>query len=500
MEGDISMALASGVRHCPGERADIPHAICKGRQIRNYPKCAACEYRAEDMRRQDGALPKESVGVFRAYDIRGTYPAQINEKVAEIVGMATAKFLGAKMLVVGRDMRTSSEPLARAVIEGARGLGCNVVDIGLCSTDAHYFATGQSEASGGIMVTASHNPPNENGFKISREKVMPVGEESGLQNIKAIAMGPRPRPASAPGNVESRDIGPAFTSHVLGFARNIPRMKVVIDAGNGMMGRMLPPILAKLPLDVTPLYFDLDATFPHHEANPLKKETFRDVQALVLKKGADLGVAFDGDGDRCGFVDDRGEVVSGDLITALLAKSVLKRLPGATVIFDVRSSRVVEEEVRKAGGIPCRERVGHAFMKATLRKRNAPFGGELACHYYFRDNFFTDSGALAFIAMLNVLAEEGRPLSVLMAPLRRYHATGEINFDVADKQAKIKDLARAFPDARMDYKDGLTVQYRDWWFNVRPSQTQSLLRLNIEAASEVLMDEKKTLLTKIITS
>jgi phosphomannomutase len=328
---------------------------------------------------------------------------------------------------------------------------------------------------------------------------MPVGEESGLQNIKAIALGPQPRPAPIPGRIDQRDIGPEFTAHVLDFARNIPRLKVVIDAGNGMMGRMLPPILARLPLEVTPLYFNLDPTFPHHEANPLKKETFADVQALVRQKGADLGVAFDGDGDRCGFVDNQGNIASGDLVTALFARSVLKRQPGATIVFDVRSSRVVEEEVRKAGGVPCRERVGHAFMKATLRKRNAPFGGELACHYYYRDNFYTDSGALAFISMLNVLAEEGKPLSELMAPLCRYHATGEINFDVADKQAKIKEISREFADARLDYKDGITAQYRDWWFNVRPSQTQSLLRLNIEAVSEELMNEKKAQLTKIIT-
>jgi len=485
-------------RRCPGENYDITLPICHGRQARNYPKCHTCRWRGVEDRKERGEFPEAALAAFKAYDIRGTYPDQVNEKAFELIGAATAKFLGARSMVVSHDMRASSEPLARAVVEGIRSAGSDVIDVGLASTDANYFAIGHYEASGGIQVTASHNPPEYNGMKVSREKAMPIGRDTGLNNIKQLACGARPRPATAPGSVSTRDIVGDFARHVLSFARDVPRIKVVIDAGNGMAGYMLPPILDGLPIETVPMYFDLDGTFPNHEANPLKTETLRDLQERVVSEHADLGVAFDADGDRCGFVDETGGTISGDLITALLARSILRRQKGA-IVYDVRSSRIVDEVVREGGGVPVRERVGHAFMKATMRKRNAPFGGELSCHYYFRDNYFTDSGAIAMVHLLNVLGEEGRPLSELLEPLRRYFATGEINFTVDDKEAKIALLAQTFSDGKIDTKDGITVSYDRWWFNVRPSNTEPLLRLNLEAETEDLMNEKKELLTRLLS-
>lgn len=490
--------MSEDARRCPGEKYDITPAICRGRQAQSYSKCNGCKWRDCDEKGAD-MLPTSSEKIFKAYDIRGKYPDEINEKIAERVGMATAKFLGAETLVVSRDMRSSSESISQSLIKGIIGMGCNVIDIGLASTDANYFAIGHYEADGGIQVTASHNPPEDNGFKISREKAMPIGSASGLQNIKEIASRTSPRPADKPGKVEQRSITEKFADHVVGFAEGIPKVKMVIDAGNGMAGHMLPLILEKLSIDAVALYFDLDPSFPNHEANPLNHETLRDLQAKVIKTGADLGIAFDGDGDRCGFVDENGKVVTGDIITALIAKYILKREPGAHILFDVRSSRVVEEEVRRLGGVPVRERVGHAFMKASMRRRHAPFGGELSCHYYFRDNFYTDSGVIAMMHILNILGEEKRPFSELLAPLQRYHHSGEINFEVDDVEAKLREITHAFSDARIEDQDGLTVLYKDWWCNIRPSNTQSVLRLNLEANTRRLMEEKKSLVVDIIT-
>ena len=484
------------MRRCPGEKYDITLPICHGRQLKNYPKCAACPEREKDQAQPESGIPPASLAAFKAYDIRGRYPEVVNEPLFERVASAVVKFLGATSLLVSHDMRASSRPLADAVIQGITRMGCDVIDAGLASTDANYFAIGQYETNGGMQITASHNPPSDNGMKISREKAMPIGQDSGLENIKHLAQG-RLRPAPRRGKVVRKDLRDEFARHVLACARLVPRIKVVLDAGNGMMGHMLPPILERLPIESVPMYFELDGTFPNHEANPLKVETLRDLQARVVAEKADLGVAFDADGDRCGFVDEQGRVVPGDLVVALIARSVLRRQKGP-IVYDVRCSRVVDEVVRELGGVPVRERVGHAFMKATMRTRNAAFGGELSCHYYFRENFFTDSGALALVHMLNVLGEEQKPLSELLRPLRKYFATGEINFVVADKEAKMSELIRTFPDGRTDRKDGITIEYPDWWFNVRPSNTEPLLRLNLEAATEALMREKQGLLTRLL--
>jgi len=487
-------------RQCPGDPAPISIAICRGRQLRNYEKCADCDQRDEDISRK--SVKAETAGVyekvFKAYDVRGLYPGEINEQMSEQIGGAIARFLNAKTMVVSRDMRLSGEKLSRALIQGILTAGSDVIDCGLLSTDANYFAIATLEASGGVQVTASHNPAEYNGFKVSRESAIPMGSDSGLDNVKRIALGPPLRPSRDRGRLEKADILPRYASHVLSFIRNPASFKVAIDAGNGMAGKMLPPILAKLPLEVVPLYFELDGSFPNHEANPLKPENMEALQAAVRAKGCDFGVAFDGDADRCMFTDETGRIIPSDLMTALLASRLLERSKGAAVCYDLRSSRVVAEEIRKHGGVPVIERVGHAFMKATMRRRNAVFGGELSGHYYFRDNFFADSGAIAFMELINVLSAARRPLSELLQPLRRYFATGEINFEVENKDEKMRRLADVFKDGKVSKLDGVTVEYDDWWFNVRASNTEPKLRLNLEAANQELMEQSKKRVMDVI--
>ena len=486
--------------NCPGDPVPITRAICRGRQLRNYDKCATCENRDEGLSRKPATTERARAfdRVFKAYDIRGVYPDQLDEQMAEQIGAATARFLDADKLVVSRDMRLSGERLMQALIQGIQTAGTDVLDCGLLSTDANYFAIAGLGACGGVQVTASHNPAEWNGFKISREKAIPLSIDTGLDNIRRIALGPPARPAPHRGRVESVDVLSRYVDHVLSFARSVKRYKVAIDAGNGMAGRFMPPMLERLPLEVVPLYFELDGTFPNHEANPLKPENMVDLQAAVREKECDLGVAFDGDADRCVFVDETGAIVSSDLITALLAARLLERDKGATVVYDLRSSRVVPEEIRKHGGVPIMERVGHSFMKATMRKRDAIMGGELSGHYYWRANFYADSGAIAFVEILNAMSAAGRPLSELLSPLRRYHSTGEINFDVENKESAMERLAHAFSDGEISRLDGVTIEYRDWWFNVRPSNTEPKLRLNLEATSHELMEEARRRVTKVI--
>ena len=429
--------------------------------------------------------------IFKAYDIRGVYGELLDEALAEAVGAATARFLQAKSLVVSRDMRASSKPLTEALTRGILSAGCNVLDVGLLSTDANYFAIAKSGRDGGIQVTASHNPAEYNGFKISREQAIPMSYETGLAEIEHLALGAQPEPAEKRGQLEQQDVLGDYAEHVLSFAGEMKPLRVVIDAANGMAGKILPPILKRLPLQVTRMYFELDGTFPNHEANPLKPENLVALQQAVCAEGADLGVAFDGDADRCILVDEKGDAVACDLLTALLAGELLDQYGPAAVVYDIRSSRVVAEEVRKHGGTPIRERVGHSFMKATMREHDAVMGGELSGHFYWRDNFFADSGAITMVHVLNILSREGKPLSELLAPLQRYHATGEVNFDVADKAAVIEKLAAAFSDGKQNRLDGLTVEYDEWWFNLRPSNTEPKLRLNLEANSRALMEAKK---------
>jgi len=373
-------------------------------------------------------------------------------------------------------------------MEGVVRAGTDVLNIGLASTPMAYFGIGSLKVDGGFIVTASHNPAKYTGFKICREDAIPLSGETGILDIENIVHG-LPDDISIPaaggsGQVTEVDIRKDYLEHVLSFAGDIQDLrplKVVIDTANGMAGYMLPDFLARLPLEVTRLYFDLDGSFPNHEADPLKEKNLRDVMARVKDTGADLGVAFDGDADRCMFVDETGKPVSADMITALIAPEVLKKYPGAAVVYDLRSSRVVADTIEKAGGRAVRERVGHSFIKATMRREKGKFGGELSGHFYFADNYHSDSGVIAMLMVLKVLSERGKTLSDLVGPLATTMRSGEINFRVESTEAKIQELAGVFSDADIDYKDGISIHYPGWWCNVRASNTEPLLRLNLEA-------------------
>ncbi len=427
-------------------------------------------------------------GIFKAYDVRGIVPTQLDEAIARQIGLAFQHVLDAEdrangnTVVVSRDMRSHSAGLATALIDGLTAAGLDVLDIGLATTPMNYFATGHTKAAGGVQVTASHNPAQYNGFKFSRHGARPVSGDHGIALMEAkVAAGDLPR-AGRPGTVSTGTIMEAYREHLRPFLRHQEgrRLKVAVDAANGM-SVLYRPLLEEMGIELIPLYFELDGSFPNHEANPLKEENLRDLMRLVASSGADLGVAFDGDADRAAFIDEKGVAIGSDLMTALIGGELLGREPGKAVLYDLRSSRAVHEYIEEKGGVPVRERVGHSFMKATLRNRHGIFGGELAGHYYFRDNYYADSSLLAVIEVLNLLRETGKPLSELVQPLRRYAKSPEINFEVEDKQGKMDELAKRYADATIDYLDGITLSYPDWWANVRPSNTEPFLRLVLEA-------------------
>ena len=445
-------------------------------------------------------------GVFKAYDVRGLYPSQLDERLAFAIGFHFRGILEADDLargatvVVSHDMRDSSPPLAAALTEGLRTAGLGVVQIGLATTPMNYFAIGSLGASGGIQVTASHNPAGYNGFKLSRRDAIPVSADTGIGALEEL-VATTTVPAAAPrAPLSQRDVTAAYREHVLSFVRaRGPRLKVAVDVANGM-ATIYRGLLEELDLELVPLYFGLDGSFPNHEANPLKVENLRDLQRAVREHGCAFGVAFDGDADRAIFVDGDGRPVGADLVTALLAGPMLERHPGAAIVYDIRSSWATREAIAAAGGRPVRERVGHSFMKATMRRLDSPFGGELAGHFYYRDNFFADSSLITVIEVLNAVRRAGRPLGALLEPYRSYHGTGEINFHVDDKEGMIRRLAAEFADARSDYLDGITVEYADWWFNVRPSNTEPLLRLVLEARTNELLAEARRRLLAILGS
>ncbi len=440
-------------------------------------------------------------GIFKAYDIRGTYPDQLDETTAFRIGYHFRDLLDEEdlalgpMVVVSRDMRSHSVPMARALKDGLRASGVRVIDIGVADTPQNYFGIGFLGASGGIQVTASHNPAVYNGFKMSRREAIPVSYETGIAKLEELVTGSDAATDLPPlAGEEERSVFDEYSEHVLADVTTLePRLKLAADAANGMATIYLP-ILERLNVELTPLYFELDGTFPNHEANPLKHENLVDVERAVKENGCDLGVAFDGDADRAILIDEKGRAISADKITGLLAPRFLRVEPGATIVYDLRSSWATKEAIEEAGGVPLRERVGHSFIKATMREHNSPFGGELAGHFYYRRNFTADSSIMTVIETLNHIRETGRTLSELVAPLERYHSTGEINFRVDDKEGMIRRLAETFSDGEIDYLDGITVQFEDWWFNVRPSNTEPYLRLVLEARSRELMDEKRALL------
>ena len=440
--------------------------------------------------------------VFKAYDVRGVYPSELDEAGAEAIGRAYVERFEPRRIAVGRDMRVSSPSMQEALMRGAAAAGTDVLDIGLVGTEMLYFAVGSLGLEGGIMVTASHNPKEYTGMKLVRRGALPVGGESGLFDLRDLAETGNWR-VTGPGEVRREDIWPAYVERVLSFVDvgAIEPRKVVIDAANGMAGAMLPPVLERLPVETVRCYFEPDGTFPNHEPNPLLPENREFIVRKTLEEGADLGVAFDGDADRCFFVDDRGEFVPGDFATALLAESVLAKEPGAKVIYDVRASRAVPDTIERLGGTAVVERVGHAFIKARMRKEEAAFAGEVSGHYYFRDFSQADTGVVPFLLMLELISKKGRKLSEILEPLRgRYFLTGELNTPVADVPLKLQELKERYADGRVSHLDGVSVDFDDWHFNVRPSNTEPLLRLNLEAMSPELLDEKRDEVLGIIRS
>ncbi len=432
--------------------------------------------------------------VFKAYDVRGIYPTELDEEGGYAVGRAYVEHFEPSRIAVGRDMRISAPAMARAVIEGAADGGADVVDLGMAGTEMVYFAVGELGLDGGICVTASHNPKDYTGMKIVRRGALPVGGESGLLEIRDRALagfGERERR----GEVRDENIWPAFRERVLSFVDvdAIKPLRVVIDAANGMAGAMLPPVLERLPIQAVTCFFEPDGTFPNHEPNPLLPENREFIVSKTLEEGADLGVAFDGDADRCFFVDDTGEFVPGDFVTALLAESILEKEPGAKVIYDLRASWAVPETVRRAGGEPVVSRVGHAFIKHLMRKVDAIFAGEVSGHYYFRDFSQADSGVIPFLLMLECVSKQDGKLSQILKPFReRYFITGEINTRVSDVAVKLQELKERFGlEGTVSHLDGISVEADGWHFNVRPSNTEPLLRLNLEARSKELMERKR---------
>jgi phosphomannomutase len=443
--------------------------------------------------------------IFKAYDVRGIYPDELDEQGAYAIGRAFVQQFEPRRVAVGRDMRLSSPQMAEAVMRGAADEGAEVLDLGLVGTEMVYFAVGELGLDGGIMVTASHNPKEYTGMKIVRRGALPVGGESGLLEVRDRALAVADVKGGGEGRVLQYDIWPAWVDRVLSFVdvSALRPLKVVIDAANGMAGAMLPPVLERLPMvEAVRCYFDPDGSFPNHEPNPLLPENREFIVRKTLEEGADLGVAFDGDGDRCFFVDDSGEFVPGDFATALLAEALLEKEPGAKIIYDVRASWAVPETISAGGGVPLVNRVGHAYIKHRMRKEDAAFGGEVSGHYYFREFSQADSGVVPFLLMLELVSKKGAKLSEILAPYRStYFITGELNTPVSDVALKLQELKERYAsEGTVSHLDGVSVDADDWHFNVRPSNTEPLLRLNLEARSQELMEQKRDEVLGLIRS
>jgi len=445
--------------------------------------------------------------IFKAYDVRGLYPSEINEDAARQIGRAFVAYLGAKRIAVSRDMRLSSPAVAAAFIEGAREQGADVVDYGMLATDMMYYAVARDGHDGGAQITASHNPKQYNGIKLVRREAFPLSGEAGLGEIRdMIESGTIPAPAKRPGGVSTLDVMEDYVTHVMSFIDPsiIKPFNVVLDAGSGMAGLVAPKLFERLPCRTTRLCFDVDGTFPNHEANPLIEENRRDIVERVVKEKADIGIAWDGDADRCFFIDGTGEFIAGDFVTALLAEAFLLRHPGSKIVYDLRASYAVKDMVAKYGGSALMNRVGHAFFKRRMREDDAIFGGEVTGHYYFRDNFFADNGFIPALMMLELMSRKGQTLHELLAPLRsKYFISGEINTKMPDMrvvQEKVDALSARYADAETYTMDGVSVEYPDWHFNVRASNTEPLIRLNLEATTQAKMEQKRDEILAFIRS
>ncbi len=430
--------------------------------------------------------------IFKAYDVRGRVGTELTDDVAYDIGRAFADWLpydGA--VAVGHDMRPDSSRLAARVIDGLRKQGRDVVDVGQITTDMIYFAVGKFDRAGGIIVTASHNPGEYNGMKFCGREAVAIGEKSGLFDIRDRVMSQTFAEVEGQGQVQQQDIAEEWIQHVLSFIEvdKLTEMKLAVDAGNGMAGKIFPELEPYVPWQITEMFFELDGTFPNHEANPLKFETLADMQARIKQDGLDGGIAFDGDGDRALLVDEQGEVLTGGVMSAMLSEYFLQRFPGSNIVYDIRNSRSVPEVIVENGGQPALERVGHSFLKQKMREVDAPFGGEASGHFYFRDNWYADSGLIAAVIGIYVATLRGQKLSEIREHFTRYAAIQETNFPVDDKDAALKRIASAFPDVEPNYMDGITLDFQDGsWVNVRPSNTESLLRLNAEANTQAQLD------------
>lgn len=435
------------------------------------------------------------MSIFKAYDIRGIYLTELNAALAEDIGRAYVEFTGAKTVVVGRDMRPHSEDLFAGLAKGLTELGADVIDIGLCSTPMSYYANGTLNADGSIMITASHNPGEWNGFKLCRANAVPISGATGIADIERIAMEKSWSKSDVTGKISTYDIADAYAKFLRKFAKMDRKLKVVVDYANAMGLYEIAGILDLF--DIVPMYDELDGTFPNHEANPLHTATLDAIRAKVVEVGADFGAAFDGDADRCGFIDDKGEIIPMDLFTALIAQDILSEGP-ATILYDLRSSRAVRECIEENGGKAIMSRVGHAFIKNQMRETGAVFAGELSGHYYFKENFTAESQALAMIKLGNLICKSGKKVSELVAPLRRYAFSGEINSKVADVKPILDAIKAKYADGETYELDGFSSEYPDWHFNVRASNTEPLLRLIVEAKTQEMMEEKRDELLKLI--
>jgi len=445
--------------------------------------------------------------IFKAYDIRGVYPDTLDEDLARDIGRAYVNHLGlsGSRVVVARDMRLSGETLEKAFIAGVTEAGADVLDLGLVSTDALYFAVGHLEEPGGAMVTASHNPKEYNGFKLCREDAIALSLDEGIGQIRDLILsGKTPGAVEFPGSVEEGEISEDYAEHCLSFieTEGLRPLKIVVDAGNGMAGKMLPPVFEKLPFEYVPMYFELDGDFPNHPPSPIEPENTEALRERVVAESADFGVAFDGDADRVFVIDEKGEVVSGDLLAALVAKSVLEKKPGDTIVYSAVCSKALPELIRREGGVPVRTKAGHSIIKPQMRKHDAAFGGEHSGHFYFRDNYFADSGIIAMLTVAELVSNQEKPVSELLSPIDPYVRSGEINSEVEDQETVMQKVEEFYTErgADVDHLDGLTIEFDDWWFSLRPSNTEPLLRLNVEAENSETMQQKRDELLGLIRS
>ncbi|WIG62100.1 MAG: Phosphomannomutase [Ktedonobacterales bacterium] len=449
-----------------------------------------------------GSAPAIDPKIFSAYDVRGIYPTDLNDDAAYQIGRAMVQYLRVQEVAVGRDMRMSSPALAAALINGITDQGADAIDLGLTTTDELYFAVGKFGYPAGVMVTASHNPGKYNGLKMCRADAVAISSETGGNAIRDIATSGNFIQPQHKGRVVTRDVTDDYVQHALSFVdvSKILPYKVAIDAGNGMAGMIIPRVFMHLPCTLVPMYFELDGSFPNHPASPIEPENTEELRRVVVEQHCDMGVAFDGDADRMFLISEKGQLLGGDMVTALVSENLLRRAPGSTILYNLICSRSVPEVIAANGGHAVRTRVGHSFIKAQMREYNAIFGGEHSGHFYFRDNWYADSGLIAFLIVLELVSQSGKTVSELLKPIDTRFRSGEVNSEVREQKAKIAELERYYSaqGAQIDYLDGITVSFPTWWANIRPSNTEPLLRLNVEADTRGEMEQKRDELLRLI--